>query len=160
MTTSALSHETYVPTDEEHQQLLELLHALDSGGEPRVPLALVGNDSRAHALTPQLARLLSQVIRAMSDGHAVTVAPLQRLLTTQEAADLLGVSRPTLIKILEREHLTYDMVGRHRRIQLADLLEYQARERLSRREALRDMVREAEGDGLYDLLDEPPVEDS
>lgn len=159
MTTT--SHpETYVPTDEEHQQLLELLQALDTDAQPGTLLALVGADSHPHALTPQLARLLSQVIRVMSEGQAVTVAPLQRRLTTQEAADLLGVSRPTLIKILEREHIPYDTVGSHRRIHLTDLLDYQERARATRRQALRDMVRQAEEDGLYDLLDQPPTEDA
>jgi excisionase family DNA binding protein len=158
--TTTTHPETYVPTDEEHKQLLDLMHALEASNKPGALPALVVSDIERHELTPQLARLLSQVVRALSDGQAVTVVPLHRLLTTQEAADLLGVSRPTLIKILEREQLPHEKVGRHRRIQLADLLAYQDRQRAEQRRALDQLAEESQRDRLYDLLDGPPEQAS
>ena len=156
MTTSAFSPQTYFPTDEEQKQLVELMHALDAGAGRATPPALVISEFEHHELTPQLARLLSQVVRALTDGQPVTVIPLHRLLTTQEAADLLGVSRPTLIKLLEQEQIPYEKVGRHRRVQLADLLAYQERRVPHRRATLDEMARQTQRDQLYELLDGPP----
>ncbi|CAM3396702.1 Helix-turn-helix domain-containing protein [Kibdelosporangium persicum] len=94
--------------------------------------------------------VLSQVITAMRAGRAITVAPLAQRLTTQEAADLLGVSRPTLIKLLEDGKIPFEKPGRHRRIRLDDLLAYRDQRRQERREALDELVRQTEELGLYD----------
>lgn len=76
----------------------------------------------------------------------VTVAPMNAMLTTQEAADYLGVARPTLVRILERGDIPMEKPGRHRYVRLRDLVDYQERLREERRAALEEMV----ADGLYD----------
>jgi len=98
--------------------------------------------------------VLSQVIAAMRAGRAITVAPLAQRLTTQEAADLLGVSRPTLIKLLADGRIPFEQPGRHRRIRLDDLLAYRDRRRDERGKALDELVQQTEALGLYD--DEVP----
>jgi excisionase family DNA binding protein len=149
--------ETYVPAAGEQGQLLDLVTALAGRGTHVEPQpVLVTADNTRHELTPGLADLLAQIAEALAQGHGVTVIPRQRLLTTQEAADLLNVSRPTLIKRLEAGELPYEMRGRHRRIRLDDLLTYQDRLRVQRAEALDAMQQHAEEDGLYDLLDGLP----
>lgn len=74
-------------------------------------------------------RVLIQAVEAMRRGLAVTIAPQTMVLTTQQAADLLGVSRPTLIKLLDDQRISYERVGSHRRIQLRDLLAYRQQRR-------------------------------
>ena len=89
----------------------------------------------------------------MSKRQAIAVVSIEKKLTTQDAADFLGISRPTLIKQLESGAIPYEKLpgSRHRRILLADLLDYQSRKREQRRVLFRKMVRDAEEDGLYDV---------
>ena len=88
----------------------------------------------------------------MRAGKAITVAPLDQRLTTQEAADFLGISRPTLVKLLEQGEIPYERpaAGRHRRVLLSDVLEYQIRKRQQRRSTLDQMTADAAEAGLYD----------
>lgn len=84
----------------------------------------------------EIHRVLRQVVDALSHGRAVTVAPQSATLTTQQAAELLGVTRPTVIKILERGEIPFQKVGTHRRLLLADVLEYRTRRRAAQYAAL------------------------
>ncbi|MDE2910358.1 MAG: helix-turn-helix domain-containing protein [Chloroflexota bacterium] len=94
--------------------------------------------------------IIRKMLEAMAAGHGVIVFPLHAELTTMEAADILNVSRPYLIGLLEKKRIPFRLVGRHRRIRMEDLVEY--KERIDReREAILDqMVAEAEELGLYD----------
>ena len=85
--------------------------------------------------------------------------PSRARLTTQEAADFLGVSRPTLVKTLESGALAFEVVGRHRRVMLGDLVEYQDRLQRSRQSGLADLVASSQEHGLY-TADLPPFERS
>jgi excisionase family DNA binding protein len=67
----------------------------------------------------------------LSQGLAITIAPHQMILSTSEAADILGVSRPTLVRLLEAGEIPFLQPVRHRRVRLADLLAYHARARRS-----------------------------
>lgn len=88
----------------------------------------------------------------MSQGRAITVVLVDEVLTTQEAADCLGISRPTLVKLLESGRIPHERpaVGRHRRVRLADVMTYQQQFAQGRSEALDAMTREAMNLGLYD----------
>jgi excisionase family DNA binding protein len=77
------------------------------------------------------------------------VAPHQTVLSTSEAAQLLGVSRPTLVRLLESGEIPFDKPSRHRRIRLADLLAFQQRSRRRRASLLDQMVADAEEAGVY-----------
>lgn len=88
---------------------------------------------------------------ALAEGLAITVAPQHAVLTTSQAADLLGVSRPTLVRLLEAGAIPFDKPGRHRRVRLGDVLAYQERSRRSRAAGLDEMVRVSEDAGIYDL---------
>lgn len=86
---------------------------------------------------------LRQVVDAMTHHQAVTVTGTNTVLTTQQAADLLGVSRPTLIRLLESGQLAYTTPSRHRRVRLEDLLNYQRRSAAVRRHEIKAMTQEA-----------------
>ncbi|MFN2495229.1 MAG: helix-turn-helix domain-containing protein [Pseudonocardiaceae bacterium] len=80
-------------------------------------------------LPDELYEVLRDVVAALSQGPAITVAPQHTVLTTSQTADLLGASRPTLVRLLEAGKIPFDKPGRHRRIRLGDLLAYQQRPR-------------------------------
>lgn len=84
--------------------------------------------------------LLVQALSELAEGRAVTVVPLDAELTTQQAADQLGVSRPFLVKLLEHGELPYRKVGRHRRVQLRDVLAYRRRAEEARKRTLADLA--------------------
>lgn len=140
---------TLLPPDQP-KLMLELLNALKVR-EPAGRPALVASDGSRIDLPDELYEVLRDVVAALSEGLAITVAPTHTMLTTSEAADLLGVSRPTLVRLLEAGEMPYEQPGRHRRVRLDDLLAYQQRARRARSAALDEMVRGAEDAGIYDL---------
>lgn len=82
-------------------------------------------------------------------------APIRTRLTTQEAADLLGVSRPTLVKLLEAKEIPFERPNRHRRLLLSDVLDYRQRRASERRAALDEMVEIGEREGMYEATATP-----
>lgn len=94
--------------------------------------------------------LLKDILEAMAAGHSITVIPLHAELTTMEAADILNVSRPYLIKLLEANEIPFHKVGRHRRVRMQDVMDYKDRTDRAREAILDQMVAESEELGLYD----------
>lgn len=94
-------------------------------------------------------KVLMEVIHEMARGNAVRVMPIHAELTTQKAAELLNVSRPFLVSLLEREEINYRKVGTHRRILLEDLLVYRDRRDRERLSALDEIAKEDQRLGLY-----------
>ena len=114
-------------------------------------LHIQSDDGRALELPPEIYDVLLKVVTALQDGKAINVAPVNLLLTTQEAATLLGISRPSLVKLLNDREIAYEQPGqgRHRKIRLSDLLEYQKRIRVDRGSHLETLIRQAAEDGFY-----------
>ncbi|WP_432789395.1 helix-turn-helix domain-containing protein [Brevibacterium sp. K11IcPPYGO002] len=88
-----------------------------------------GGDHDSVELPQEVYEVLLRVVDAMRKGLSVTVSPTSHVLTTQQAADLLSISRPTLIKALDEGQLPYTRSGTHRRIALTDVLDYRERRR-------------------------------
>lgn len=89
-------------------------------------------------------RLLVEILAELAGGNAVKVVAIHAELTTQEAADLLNVSRPYLVKLLEDGVLPFHKTGKHRRVRLADLMEYkQQRDQVSE-QALTELAEQAQ----------------
>ena len=97
--------------------------------------------------------VLQDVIHMMESGSSISIERIDRRLTTQEAADFLGLSRSTLIRILEDGELPYEQLGasRHRRFLLRDVVAFRQRKLVERRDRLNAMTRQAYEDGLYDV---------
>lgn len=93
--------------------------------------------------------LLLQGVHELRQGNRVSLLSFGRLLTTQQAAELLGMSRPYLIRLLDRAELPHEMVGTHRRIRLEDVLRYRRARSKRRRAALRELSQDADDLGIY-----------
>lgn len=151
------SPETYVPRDDERGRLLDLVAALrQRGTDVTAQPSLVTAAGDRIELPIDVANAFEQIVRHLAEGQGVTVVPHQRLLTTQEAADLLNISRPTFVKLLEQGELAFEMRGRHRRVRLDDVLAFQDSLRSDRADALDRMQQQSQDEGLYELLDGPP----
>ncbi|MCF8612143.1 helix-turn-helix domain-containing protein [Gordonia sp. HY285] len=145
----------FPPTDATNlDALMDLSKFLDHHDEPA---ALLGPDGEQIPLPLEVYSTLTQIVEAMRTHRAVVVAPVDQKLSTQEAADYLGISRPTLIKLLESGKIPHETVegSRHRRVELGDLLDYRSQRTVNRRKALQALVDDAEESGLYDV----PAED-
>jgi excisionase family DNA binding protein len=93
--------------------------------------------------------MFAQILDLLGQGCGVQIVPKEVELSTQQAADMLNVSRPYLIGLLESGKIAYRKVGRHRRIRYEDLLDYRRRDDLNRRAAADDLAAMSEELGLY-----------
>jgi excisionase family DNA binding protein len=91
-------------------------------------------------LTPALSNLLMELLRHIGHGDAVTLVPVSKMLTTQQAADILNVSRPFLVTLLQRGDIPFTLVGRHRRIKADDLFDYKRKRDGKRSKALSQLA--------------------
>ncbi|RGE18870.1 helix-turn-helix domain-containing protein [Leucobacter sp. wl10] len=139
-----------VEAPQDLSEMLELARFLDNHSTPAV---LLGPDGEQIPLPLAAYEVLRQVVSAMERGASVSVEPIDRQLTTQQAADLLGVSRNTLVRLLDDHELPFERLGesRHRRLRLHDVLAYRERKRADRRSRLDELTRQATEDGLYDV---------
>lgn len=126
----------------------EALHALAR----KSITALLDSDGNPHPIPPAVAELVSSVLNALADKRPVEFMDSRHPLTTQTAADLLGMSRQFLVQLLEKGEIPFHRVGTHRRILAGDLQAY-ARERSAKRLAALDrMTEELVEAGLYDRV--------
>jgi len=152
---TAMPERTVLPP--EHPEGLTGVLAL-LAPQPTGRATLTGPDGTRLELPGEVFEVLREVVAALSQGLAITVAPHQTVLATGEAAQLLGVSRPTLVRLLESGAIPFDKPGRHRRVRLADVLAHQERSRRRRAAVLDQMVADSESAGLYGLPDDAPFE--
>ena len=95
--------------------------------------------------------LLRDILEAISLGKPISLVPQTSEVTTQSAAELLGCSRPHVVKLLEEGKIEYTKVGKHRRIQLNDVMSYKQKMKEERKQHLIDIMKSDEESGLYDL---------
>jgi excisionase family DNA binding protein len=131
--------------------LLDLGRFLEMHTDPGL---LLGPDGEQVPLPEEIYSVLVRVVEALREGKVITVVPRTQRLTTQEAADYLGISRPTLVKLLEDGRIPFQQPGRHRRILFSDLLAYADRRREETRATLDRMTEDASEAGLYNARPE------
>jgi excisionase family DNA binding protein len=112
--------------------------------------ALVGREGVRVELPEPIFHLLVRVVRTMREGKAVVLLPESESMTTQAAAEFLGVSRPFLVDLLEKGEIPHHKVGTHRRVYLKDLMNYQRQRDSRRRTTLDNLRRQVEAAGLYE----------
>jgi excisionase family DNA binding protein len=149
-----LSQQTYVGDDLAGvARVHDFLAAHEAAGReapvPRYFLAGAATGDQVE-IPEEIHRVLLQVIDSMQRGLAVSILPQSKTLTTQQAADLLGISRPTLVKFLDEQKLPFERVGTHRRVLLVDVMAFRDRRRQEQYDVLEEM--------RSTLDDETPVE--
>lgn len=146
----------YTPDKDQHEAYVQISNVLEraSGVKRNSHAFLLGPDSTQIQLPQEVYEILLNVVQAMQLGQGISVAPLNSKLTTQQAADLLGISRPTFIKMAESRGIKFDLVGKHRRIQLGQLLELQKNLNAERDDILANLSKTAKEINLYDLTKE------
>ncbi|WP_046758598.1 helix-turn-helix domain-containing protein [Kordia jejudonensis] len=95
-------------------------------------------------------KLLAKILKATSQGKPISVVPIATEMTTQAAAELLGCSRPHLVKLLESGEIPFTKVGRHRRVMFEDVMNYKNAKKQEQEQLLIDMMKSDEELGLYD----------
>ncbi len=127
------------------QGQLRALRALLLRGE----VTFTGENNEQQSLAAPVRDALVRILTHIQEGQAITIMPMGHELSSQDAADLLGVSRQYMVRLLEEGKLPLHKAGTHRRIYLQDLMEYKKERDGRRREALGEMAREEVEAGTY-----------
>lgn len=129
---------------EEKQALEQLRHQIDEIFRRHRTARLIDPDGETTEIPESVFHALKFVVKSMARGQTITLMPHDKELTTQEAADLLHVSRPHLTKLLDQGAISHHKVGTHRRVRIDDLLAYRDRRSTTRREKLDELTRLSE----------------
>ena len=125
------------------KQLREIVASqVGDSNEPTILSLAVNNDGvQSVTLLPALTESLLEVLHLISSGHGFYMIPVEAQLTTQQAADLLNVSRPFLLKLLEDDKIPFTVTGRHRLVCANDIFAYKEKRDAERSKALSDLAR-------------------
>lgn len=140
------------PSAEEIEAARHAARALGRVSTGDREITVVADEAKAEPIKvpANVFRTFVRMLAEIGNGNTVAIVPIQAELTTQQAADLLNISRPHLIKLLERKDIPFRMVGTHRKLRAQDVLNYQSRIDLEREEALAAMAAADQALGLYD----------
>lgn len=147
--TNPTSRVPVAASEDERLDLHEIGRMLRKAQDSHVP-KLVGPCGEEVPLPESLFHLLRQVVDDLAQGQVVTLVSSNKELTTQQAANMLSMSRPYLVKLLERGEIPFAKTGAHRRILFTDLMEYKARRDTERRRGLAELTQLSQDIGLYD----------
>lgn len=137
------------PSEFSSGEIEGVAHLLDLFRSEARPPALVDEHGQRMEIPRPIYDLLVRVTSAMQEGKVISLVPEMQELTTQAAANFLGVSRPHLIKLVETGEIAFHKVGSHRRILMKELLAFQQKRDRKRRQALDELAQKAMEAGLY-----------
>lgn len=126
-----------LPTEDEIESAADAAIVIAIAMERDNGLTIPGPDGNSVKIAPSIAHLVIDLLGHVSAGNMVTLVPTGTMLTTQEAADILNVSRPHLTGLLKAGKIRYEEVGRHRRVRLNDLMQYRDQRARAQEDALQ-----------------------
>jgi excisionase family DNA binding protein len=145
-----------IPTEQERPNIEKVDKFLMQQVEDSFP-KLVNSSGEEIDLPESAFHLLRQLVHDLAQGNTVMIVPGHRELTTQEAADLLNVSRQYLVEVLKAGGIPFTLVGTHRRIHFDDLMEYKSTRDAKCQEALSLLTKKSQQLGLYGKLSKAPT---
>lgn len=141
------------PTKEEQRTALEsydaLAASLDQLRTDFPEIEIEENEERIRIPISAL-KFLARILKEISQGNPISIVPIATEITTQAAAELLGCSRPHVVKLLESGKIPFNKVGKHRRIRYEDLVTYKKEMKAIQRKKLQELMGLDEDSGLYD----------
>lgn len=143
-----MSLEPTLPSDATARESEIAVQVLRGAAQVVVRVEPEGSPAAAVVLPAQAFELLMRMLAHLANGDAVSIVPIHAEVTTQQAADVLNVSRPYLIKLLDEGKLAHRKVGTHRRVLLRDVFEFKRRDDAERRAILAELTAEAQALGL------------
>lgn len=132
-------------SDNEKKELSNLVDNLSNVG--KIALVINGQEIEAPSV---IYFALTEVVKTLNNGDSVTLIPMDKELTTQQAADILNVSRPYFIKLLENGTIKFRKTGTHRKVLMQDLIEYRDKRAENRHSSIEEMSKLSQELGLYD----------
>ena len=152
MTEFSLSH--ILPSDRDTQLAdqvsKKLAPYLKGNDDIQIKLVDQGREGDILDIPISAVRILFDILVNMARGNAMTLLPLEKELTTQQAADILNVSRPHLVGLLENGEIKFRKVGKHRRVRFEDLIQYKETQVKKAESFLDDLANESQQMGLYE----------
>lgn len=148
---------TFTPNTTDLDLSARFLTLTRSARVPESPRLVVGG--QVIELPPQVATLFNRIFEDFSSGKSITIISHDAKMTTQQAADHIGVSRPTLIKLLEKYDVPVETIGRHRRIDFGAVEKLKSQLKSTQSSILRDLRREEMAQGLYDSPEQSPIKE-
>jgi excisionase family DNA binding protein len=140
----ATLREPVAPTKAEAQLASDSGRRLARYAQRDLKLQIAGKRGEAITLPASAVRLLVRLLSEMAAGNAVTLVPIHVELTTQQAAEALGVSRPFLVNLLDKGRIPFRKVGTHRRVRFSDLMAYRQKTDRKRLKALDELAAQAQ----------------
>ena len=140
--------DVFQPSQDDGTQMARLDAALCDAAGRAQHLEIILSDGEHMTLPDGIQRVLAHAVRELATGNGVAVVPVHHELTTYEAAAVLHVSRPHLIRMLDEDRLPSRKVGTHRRIRFDDVMAYRAREEAQREALLARISQESQSLGL------------
>lgn len=142
------------PKESEKQELAQLYRMLIHDGSA----ALIGPNNTRMNIPPSVYDVLVKVAETMQEGKAIAVVPMMEQMSTQAAADFLGISRQFLVRELEQRKIAFHYAGSHRRLYFGDVVRYRQERIKNRRGSIERMAQGAEKSGHYDTFIPPDEE--
>jgi len=150
MVAELAERELITPPEQDVPGIQQLQRFLST--RPLGTATLVAPDGQRLPIPASIYHVLRQIVPLMARGETIGLVPLHKELTTQDAADLLNMSRPSLIKILDAGQIPYSRPGQrgHRRVRFVDVMQYKQQRDAARRTALVEMAAIGQEYGAYD----------
>jgi excisionase family DNA binding protein len=141
------------PTKEEQRTALESYHTLAASLDQlrtEFPEIEIEETEEKIRIPISALKFLARILKEISQGNPVSIVPIATEITTQAAAELLGCSRPHIVKLLESGKIPFNKVGKHRRIRYEDLVAYKKEMKALQRQKIQELMELDEDTGLYD----------